>query len=105
MFSRKIMSMISLAKKAGVVKTGDFAVSYSIQNEKAKLVIVAKNAGENTIKKFANKGDYYGIEIRSYGEKELYSWALGKDNIALLAIEDTNFASKLIELIDEAKDE
>lgn len=101
MVSRKIMSMISLAKKAGVLRTGDFAVSYSIQEKKSKLVIVAKDASINTKKKFVNKGDYYGIPIEVYGDKVFFSWATGKDNVTIISVEEENFASQILNLITE----
>lgn len=101
MITKRFMSILSLAQKAGVIKTGDFAVSYCIQEKTAKLVILAKNAGPNTMKKFANKSDYYGVEIVTYQTREVLSWAIGKDNVVVLAIVDENFAKKLMEIISE----
>ena len=43
--------MIGLAKRAGCVVGGDFAVSSAVKDKKAKLVIIAENASSNTKKK------------------------------------------------------
>ncbi len=100
MNNKKFMSMLSLAQKAGAIKTGDYAVSYCIQERLTKLVLLAKNSGPNTMKKFANKSDFYDVDIITCHSKEVLSWAIGKDNIAVLAITDDNFANKIKEILN-----
>ncbi len=101
--SKQFMSMLSLAQKAGAVRTGEYAVAYCIQEDLAKLVIVAKNAGPNTMKKFINKSDFYNMRIEVCQSKEILSWAIGKDNVSVLAITDENFSKKIEEIIDSSK--
>ncbi len=101
--NKKFMSMLSLAQKAGAIKTGDYAVSYCIQERLTKLVLLAKNSGHNTMKKFANKGDFYDVEIVTCHSKEILSWAIGKDNVAVLAITDENFSKKILQILNSGE--
>ncbi len=103
MNNKKFMSMLSLAQKAGVIKTGDYAVTYCIKEKTAELVIIARNAGTNTLKKFGNKSEHYNTDIIIYENKEVLSWAIGKDNISVLAITDKNFANKIKEILNYVK--
>ena len=48
----KVLSLIGLAMKAGQVVSGEFSVEKCIKSGKAKLVIIATDASENTKKKF-----------------------------------------------------
>ncbi len=103
MKNKKFMSMLSLAQKAGAIKTGDYAVTYCIQENIAELVIIARNAGANTLKKFGNKSEYYNTDIIIQENKEVLSWAIGKDNVSVLAITDKNFADKIREILNHSE--
>ena len=50
----RILSTLSLAQKAGQVKSGEFAVEKAVKEYRASLVIVAQDASENTKKKMKN---------------------------------------------------
>ena len=55
----RVYGLIGLAMKAGKIKAGEFSVEKSIKQGKAKLVFVAEDASENTIKKFKNSCFHY----------------------------------------------
>ena len=65
----KIMSTLSLAQKAGQVKSGEFAVEKAVKEGSACLVIVAQDASENTKKKMKNMTDYYEVPLYFYSDK------------------------------------
>ena len=46
----KIRSYISIAAKAGTVVSGALSVEKCIRSHKAKLVLIAQDASENTVK-------------------------------------------------------
>ncbi len=96
---KKIMSLLSIAKKAGFVKSGDFSAGTCLTSGKARLIIMAKNASINTKQKFGNKTFYYDVPYIVYGSKEKLSWAIGKNDCAVIAISDEGLASKLHEMI------
>ena len=59
---------------------------------KAALVIVAKDASDNTKKKFQNMCEFYKVPICFYGDKDTLGHAMGKEFRASLAILDEGFA-------------
>ena len=68
----RVYGLIGLAMKAGKIKAGEFSVEKSIKQGKAKLVFVAEDASENTIKKFKNSCFHYRIRFINTGIK--MSW-------------------------------
>ena len=59
---------------------------------RAKLVIVASDASENTKKKFRDMCEFYKVPIYFYGDKDTLGHAMGKEFRASLAILDNGFA-------------
>lgn len=88
----KALSMISLATKAGKTVSGEFATEKETKSGKAKLVIVAGDASDNTKKKFKNMCDFYEVPIYFYGDKDTLGHAMGKEFRASLAVTDDGFA-------------
>ena len=50
----KISSYIGFAMKSGKLVSGEFSVEKAVKEGKARVVIVAEDASENTKKKFKN---------------------------------------------------
>ena len=96
----KAMSMISLATKAGKTASGEFSTEQSGKSFKAELVIVAADASDNTKKKFQNMCEFYEVPIYVYGDKESLGHAMGKENRAMLAVNDPGFAKSIIKHLD-----
>ena len=96
----KAMSMISLATKAGKTASGEFSTEQSVKSFKAELEIVAADASDNTKKKFQNMCEFYEVPIYVYGNKESLGHAMGKENRAMLAVNDPGFAKSIIKHLD-----
>lgn len=96
-----IYSFLGLATKAGKLKSGEDVCERVIKAGKAELVIVARDASQNTRKKFTDMCSYRGIEIRFFGDKEPLGRYVGKDIRSVVAIEDKGFAKRLAEMIDK----
>lgn len=101
MISNKIYSFLGLCTKAGKLSSGDETCEKIIKSLKAKLIIIAEDASNNTVKKFSNMSEYRQVPIRIFGEKQLLGRFTGKETRAVLVINDNGFANKLIEQIDE----
>lgn len=95
MNQKKLVSLISLAMKAGKVVSGEFSVEKAAKAGKARLVIVSDEASENTKKKFRNTCLYYKIPCYFFGEKVQLGNAIGKEFRASLAITDENLAKAI----------
>ncbi len=92
----KLLSLISLATKAGKTASGEFCTEKEVKSGRAKLVIVAADASENTKKKFRNMCDYYQVPVFFYGDKNTLGHAMGKEFRASLAVVDEGFAKGII---------
>ena len=89
--------MIGIAAKAGKVVSGVFSVEKAIQTGNAFVVILSEEASANTVKKFTNKTDYYGVACYQFGTKEELGRYTGKDFRASLAVTDENLAKAIEE--------
>jgi len=91
----KAMALIGLAQKAGKVASGEFSSEKAVKEGKAKLVIVAEDASDNTKKKFNNMCTYYEVPYFLLGDKIQLGNAIGKEFRASLAIVDENLAKAI----------
>jgi ribosomal protein L7Ae-like RNA K-turn-binding protein len=89
---KKIFSYLGLAAKAGNLASGEFMTEKSVKEGKAKLVIVAEDASNNTKKMFTNMCTYYKVPIYFFGEKTKLGHAIGKEFRASLVLYDKGLA-------------
>ena len=100
----KVLSMISMATKAGKTASGEFLTEREVKSGKAALVIVAGDASDNTKKKFKNMCEYYHVPICFYRDKDTLGHAMGKQFRASLAILDEGFAKGIRKYMDTEDD-
>lgn len=87
----KVLSLISLATKAGKTVSGEFSVEKAVKEGKAKMVIISEEASNNTKKKFTNTCAFYNVPIYFYGNKEELGHYMGKELRASMAVLDEGF--------------
>jgi len=97
----KVLSLVSLATKAGKTVSGEFSTEKAVKSGYAKLVIVANDASDNTKKKFKNMCDFYSVPTYFYEDKDTLGHAMGKEFRASLAITDAGFAEGVMKKISE----
>lgn len=97
----KVFSYIGLATKAGKVVSGEFSTEKAVKEKKARLVIVASDASDNTKKMFTNMCTYYKVPIYFIGDKETLGHAMGKQFRASLALNDQGFANAIIKILEQ----
>ena len=88
----KVLSLIGLAMKAGRCTSGEMMTESETKSGRARLVIIASDASENTKKKFRDMCKFYEVPIYIYGDKDTLGHAMGKEFRASLAILDEGFA-------------
>ena len=93
----KIFSLLGLAARSRNVVSGEFSTEKAVKEGKAKLVLVAEDASDNTKKLFSNKCSYYRVPIYFVGTKDALGHAMGKESRASLAITDPGFAKAMME--------
>lgn len=98
----KVLSMISLATKAGKTVSGEFSVEKAVKEKKAVLVIVSLEASDNTKKMFKNMCEYYKVPLYFYGTKEDLGHFIGKEFRASIAVTDVGLAGGIVKQLDIA---
>lgn len=96
----KVLSLISLATKAGKTASGEFSTEKQVKSGRAAAVIVAKDASENTKKKFRNMCEFYKVPIYFYSDKVSLGHVMGKETRASLAVLDQGFAEGMKKNMD-----
>lgn len=95
-----MLSLISLATKAGKTASGEFSTEKEVKSGRAAAVVVARDASDNTKKKFKNMCDFYQVPIYFYADKDTLGHAMGKQFRASLAILDEGFAKGIRKHMD-----
>ena len=95
----RLLSMLSLARKAGKLATGEEGCEKAISKREAKLILVATDASQNTKKKFTNKANHYKVPLYSLFTKEVMGKHIGVHSRATIVVTDSGFAAKILEFI------
>lgn len=91
--------MIGLAYRARKCALGEETIVKDIQQQKAKLVLIASDIGPQTRKKLTDKCKFYDIPFVIVDDKETLSHAIGKSQRVAIAILDAGFATKIKSLL------
>ena len=100
MKNNKIYSTISLCARARRLCSGNFSVERAVKTQSAYVVIVAKDASDNTKKLFDQKCNYYGIPYYEYGTKD----ELGKFLYHSIRVKGDNMITEMrtsVAILDE----
>lgn len=95
MDSKKILSYLGLATKAGKMVSGEFAVEKTIKAGEAKLVIIADDASDNTKKMFTNMCNYRNVPIHYIFNRNELGKATGKEYRVSVAVTDEGLANAI----------
>ena len=95
MKNNKILGLIGLAARARKISFGGDSVELQAQKKKVYLIILAQNSSVRTKEKFQKISEKYKIPIIITETIENLSKAIGKNNKAILGIEDINLANEI----------
>ncbi len=90
----KALGVLGMAMRARKLNTGD-AVLEDVRNKKAKIVIIALDASENTKKKITDKCTFYNVEYCFIESGDDLTRAIGKHNCKIVSVLDQGFAKLL----------
>lgn len=94
--NNKFLGMLGLAKRAGKVQTGEDVCSKAVKSGKAKLIIIACDASDNTKKSITDSCRYYNVQyIERCSKAELGKYT-GADSRAVVSVNDDNFAKAIL---------
>lgn len=90
----KVYGILGMACRARKISTGD-AIINEIRSKKAKLIVIAEDASDNTKKKITDKCQYYGVDYVFVESSMLLSQAIGKVNRMAISINEEGFAKSI----------
>ncbi|MBY6036052.1 YlxQ family RNA-binding protein [Fictibacillus nanhaiensis] len=93
-------NFLGIAARAGKVISGEGLVVKSIQKQNAKIVLLSKDASENTKKKVTDKCLFYNIDYVWIEDRNILGKAIGKEQRVVVAVNDQGFSKRLKELLD-----
>lgn len=97
--TNKVYGLLGIASKAGKVISGTDIILEKLSRKKVKLVIIAEDASEKTIKNMKYYCDKEDVEIIIYGNISENSKAIGKNNRATIGVIDKNLTEAIKKLI------
>lgn len=92
---KKAYDFLGLAQRAGKISSGEAAAEAIIKKGKAKLVLLAIDASDNTVDYFTRLAKLHKVPLIKGGEKPLLGLALGKSPRSVVVVIEKGFASKL----------
>ncbi len=100
MLTNKVYGLLGICMKAGKIAFGTDSTMDMLGKRKIKLIIVAKDSSQRTIRHFEEKCEEYNIPFYIFGSKEEISNAIGKDNKTVIGIKDKNLADAIKKILD-----
>ncbi|MBQ8682205.1 MAG: ribosomal L7Ae/L30e/S12e/Gadd45 family protein [Selenomonadales bacterium] len=86
-----ILSLLGLAQKAGQLASGDFGAEKAIRAGKAKLIMIAEDAADETKKKYLELAAEYQTDCCEAASKIELGTAIGKEFRAVIVVLDEGF--------------
>lgn len=96
----KIYSFIGLARKAGKLALGEALTEQAVKRGKAELVIITRDASDNTKKKIETALFGKNIPVLQFGSKERLGHMLGKALFSVIAVTDKGFSGEIEKMIE-----
>lgn len=96
----RFYSFLGLATRAGKTASGEDTCERMIRKRAFKLVIIARDASENTKTKFSGLCTRTKTDYRIIGSKQMLGKYNGKGLTAICGVFDRNFSQQLIRIID-----
>lgn len=96
----KILNLISIATKAGKVKTGEFLTTKTLQEGYGDLVIIATDTSEKSTRRLTGIAENYECKSVIYGTKADLGRYTGKTEKSVICITDKGLADAILKKLD-----
>lgn len=96
--TNKIYGLLGICAKSGNIVSGADVTIETIKKKKAKVVIVAQDCSDKTIKNIKYICDKNNVPICIFGNIENISKSIGKCNRGIVGIKNENLAKEIIKI-------
>lgn len=96
---KRIQNTVSLARKAGKVKSGFAKVEEALKAGKAHLLLEAADAGAADGDKLLHYAEKYGIEVASLLTREELGKPFGRDAVVHIVLQDARLTTEILKEI------
>ena len=97
-----ILSLLGFASKAGKLSFGSHATEFSVSSKRAKLVLLAEDISEKSVKEFRFKAEKANLPVAVLSgiSTNALSKRVGK-NCGIISVNDQGFAGAILKNIKE----
>lgn len=99
------MTMLGFAKKAGKISSGEGITLDNIKSNRAKIVILANDASDNTAKRIKDKSKYRNITVIEVLDRYEIGRAIGQQERVVVSITDKGFSESIQKIVGGVVDE
>ena len=104
--NENVLNLLGLAKKAGRLELGEEPVGASCRARKARLVILASDAADNTVRRAEHFAEAGGtICVTAPFSKDEMGAATGRSSCAMIAMTDAGLAASFLKKLAQADPE
>lgn len=96
----KIDSYLGFATRSRNLITGSNTCLFAMNKRQLKLLIIASDVSENTMKKMKKAAEDRKVNYRIYSTSDDLSYACGTSGKGVFGITDENFANVILKEID-----
>ncbi len=101
----KMLSFLGLTRKSGNIILGYNKNEEAIKVGKVSLLIISKDASENTKEKFKSYSVKYDVPLIEDFTPDELGYALGYEGIAVVGVTKKSMAKKLLEIYKSIQEE
>lgn len=99
-FARRVMGLLSNAFRARSIAVGADAVEHAVNERRAVLLVVARDAGETTRSRAETLAVTNGVSVRVFGSRAALGALFGRSEVALVAVLEARVGAELVVTID-----
>jgi len=99
----KVLNYLGLAARGRMLAIGYNTCMFMMGKRKVKMVILAEDLAENSMKKMLSLCTRNNVPYVVYGTKEILSHRTGKEDSGIFGITDENLAKAILEVIEHRK--
>ncbi|MBR5516432.1 MAG: ribosomal L7Ae/L30e/S12e/Gadd45 family protein [Firmicutes bacterium] len=103
MMKDKVLNYLGLAARGRMLAVGYNTCMFMMSKRKVKMVVLASDLAENSMKKMVSLTTRNNVPYVVYGTKETLSQRTGKEDSGIFGITDENLAKAILDEIEYRK--